>query len=294
MKKNLLSFLFLTIFGLSNLFSQTLFNQQDTIDLVMSAGKGMDANTSSLDPFTTYDWEEKVQAYSWTQGGQVNVTRAFLQFDMTSVSSNSNILKAYLILHDTPIMTHSGINDCFVKRITSPWLGTTINHYNQPMVTNVDLVYIPQTTSQTLFEIDVTNMTQYFIDNPTENYGYRISLVDENPYKRLCFSSSECSDPSKRPMLRIIYNLNISVNNIDHSNITISPNPVATQLKINGFNDGTPLSIQMFSMIGQLVYTDNQFDANQTLDVTAIENGFYILKITNNGETVSKKILIQK
>lgn len=85
---------------------------------------------------------------------------------MPVVPSNAIIFKAYLILHDTPILTHSGVNDCSVKRVTGPWNSSTINHNNQPGVTNVGLVYIPETTTQTVFNIDVTNITQYFINNP--------------------------------------------------------------------------------------------------------------------------------
>jgi hypothetical protein len=67
-------FLFgLTLLSMSNLFSQGVNNQLDTADLMISAGKGFDATTASIDPFTTYDSEEKIQAYAWTQGGDLNV-----------------------------------------------------------------------------------------------------------------------------------------------------------------------------------------------------------------------------
>lgn len=295
MKKNLLFILILTILGLNNLFSQSTFNQTDTVDIVMSEGKGMDAVTSSLYPNDVYDWEEKIQAYAWTQGGQLNVTRAFLNFDFSSVPSNLTIVQAVLILHNSPILGHYGDNTCFVNRIIDNWGDSTLTHNNQPNVSSLNQVTIPATTSSTqpLFEIDVTSMTQDMFASPNILYGYRIRLETEFQQRSLVFSSSESTDPSKRPILRIITSNNIAVNNND-LNITISPNPVANHLKIDGFNNGSVLAVQIYSMIGQLVYTDNQFDANQTLDVSSIENGFYILKITNNGETISKKILIQK
>ena len=185
MKKILFFFLVAFMVSFSFLKAQTVFNQIDTIEIVMDNGKGMDASTASIDPYTTYDWEEKVQAYAWTQGGILNVTRAFLQFDMTGVPSNATITEAYLILHDTPIMTHSGVNDCYVKRVTGPWNSTTINHVNQPSVTEVDQVYIPETVTQTVFNLNVTNITQYIINHPSENYGYRISLLNETPLRSI-------------------------------------------------------------------------------------------------------------
>lgn len=294
MKKNLFFLFGLILLGMSNLFSQEINNQLDTVDLMISDGKGFDATTASIDPFTTYDFEEKIQAYAWTQGGILNVTRAFIQFDMSSIPSGSTIFKAYLILHDTPIMTHSGVNDCYVKRVTSSWNGNSLNDANQPSVTNVDLVYIPETITQSVFTIDVTNITQYIISNPTENYGYRISLVDETPLRRMCFSSSECTDVTKRPMLKIIILNSNSVQDSNLPQISISPNPVANSLKIEGFQDGDQISVQIFSTLGQLVYSNPQFDPSQTLDVSNIENGFYFMKMVQNGQSITKKVLIQK
>lgn len=294
MKKYVFFFLLAFIFLFSFLKAQTILNQLDTIEIVMDNGKGMDATTASIDPFTNYDWEEKIQAYAWTQGGILNVTRVFLQFDMTGVPSNAIVTEAYLILHDTPIMTHSGINDCYVKRVTGPWNSTTINHVNQPSVSNVDQAYIPETTSQTLFNIDVTNITQYIISNPSENYGFRISLVDESPLRRMCFSASECTDQTKRPKLMIVYSPNVGVDNYSINQCEIYPNPATNQMQIRRIDESKPAHIKVYSILGQLLYEDYQYTSSKSIEVSELENGIYMVNISQGNAEMTKKFVIKR
>ena len=43
------------------------------------------------------------------------------------------------------------------------------------------------------------------INEPTKNYGFRISLVNESIYRSLIFASSENKNPKLRPKLVVVY-----------------------------------------------------------------------------------------
>lgn len=110
----------------------------------------------------------------------------------------------------------------------------------------------------------------------------------------MCFSASECTDPTKRPKLKIVYINTTDVNEISQSDITISPNPVANEFKIDGLNDGTVFSIQIYSMIGQLIYQNNQPIASEPIDMSTFDNGIYLLNITQGPQKITKKIVVQR
>ncbi len=194
---------FLLIFSL--LLLGLMSKAQDTTTLILSPGKGYDVTSSTQYPNDNWEGEQKVQSYAWTVSGQENICRTFMKFDMSSIPSNTVIIKAFLYLYHTPILDHQGDNQSYVSRITESWSSTTLTHNMQPNITTQDQVLIPSTTSSTQdIVIDVTAITQYLISNPSQNFGYRIGLVTEQIYRRMCFASSEAADPTIRPKLVII------------------------------------------------------------------------------------------
>ncbi len=270
-------------------------NAQDTVYIDISPGKGMDVESCSISPDQNYEPRYFINTYAWTIGGTLNISRGFLQFDLSSLPANCNLLEAKLFLYGTTLLNHSGENATKVTRITEPWVSTTLTHNNQPGYTNTDSAVIPTTTLPYQdVEVDVTAMTQYMVLHPSERYGYRLALVDETIYKIFAFCCSETTDPTKRPKLMLVTNGYTSVNQYSVENISISPNPVANSLKIEGFSNDDQISIQLFSTLGQLVYSNPQFDPSQTLDVSSIENGFYFMKMVQNGQSITKKVVIQK
>jgi hypothetical protein len=194
---------FLLIFSL--LLLGLMSKAQDTTTLILSPGKGYDVTSSTYEPGTNWEGDEKLQSWAWTNSGNENICRSFLKFDMSSIPSNTVITKAFLYLYHTPIIDHQGDNQSYVSRITGSWNSTTLTHNLQPNITTQDQVLIPSTTSSTQdIVIDVTAITQYLISNPSQNFGYRIGLVTEQTYRRMCFASSEAADPTIRPKLVII------------------------------------------------------------------------------------------
>ncbi len=79
-----------------------------------------------------------------------------------------------------------------------------------------------------------------------------------------------------------------------NTNIAIYPNPAQEQFYIkNNVTNGTT-SITFYTVTGQLVHTIKvQPKTNAKLEVTGWTAGIYIMKVTNNGIHVSKKIIIE-
>lgn len=81
-------------------------------------------------------------------------------------------------------------------------------------------------------------------------------------------------------------------NNINHSNILISPNPFSEQIEILYYNNVNFYSI--YSITGKQLINCNKL-SNSFIDLSFLKNGVYILQLTNpeTGESFTKKILKQ-
>ena len=53
--------------------------------------------------------------------------------------------------------------------------------------------------------INVTQLVQDMVNNPSSSFGFMISMQDTTIYRRLIFASSDNTNPSKHPMLLVKY-----------------------------------------------------------------------------------------
>ena len=81
----------------------------------------------------------------------------------------------------------------------------------------------------------------------------------------------------------------LSTNDINSLNKTsIYPNPTQHQFKVSNLN-GTTSSIRVYNMLGeQIIYTEKE----NTVNVSDLKPGSYIVKISNNGKTKTEKLII--
>ena len=82
------------------------------------------------------------------------------------------------------------------------------------------------------------------------------------------------------------------------NNAQVYPNPVTARLNLKFFNTTSQrLHVEIFTSEGRTVHTEN-FDLpagadTKTIDVSGLSRGIYILRLTDDTETVTKKIVIQ-
>jgi PKD repeat protein len=101
----------------------------------------------------------------------------------------------------------SGPNTCWLSRIIEGWDEHTVTWDNQPAITALNRVTIPQSTSphEDYEDIDITQLVQDIVDNPETSHGFELSLVTEEYYRCMVFTSSDYFDPARRPKLVITY-----------------------------------------------------------------------------------------
>lgn len=172
-------------------------------------------NAGSIDQF---------KCNAWTQFDGVVKERTLIRFDgVTLVSSSSQLIGAKMFLYGldnssvhlpqgnsyypgSPYKNY-GPNDIYVQKITSAWDENTVTWNTRPSTTVIGESLIPPSKYQWDYNtsVDVTKMVRFFINNPSHNYGFMLSLTNETPYHCMGFASSENSDASKRPKLVLIY-----------------------------------------------------------------------------------------
>jgi len=76
---------------------------------------------------------------------------------------------------------------------------------------------------------------------------------------------------------------------------SLYPNPVNTELTIHFANDPEPYLVECYSQLGQLALPKRIIHApSATLDLAALPEGIYTLRVTNSRSTVFKKIIVAR
>jgi|GEM_PF-866061 len=109
-----------------------------------------------------------------------------------------------------------------------------------------------------------------------KNYYYRLVIVDLESHK----------EASKT----VVAKLSIYV----PSAITFYPNPSQTQLNIAWPNEADQADLMIYTAEGKLVLQKSMDTKTQSsIDVSAVSNGIYFVKVTMNGTQVNSRIIIQ-
>ena len=78
----------------------------------------------------------------------------------------------------------------------------------------------------------------------------------------------------------------LSIKDIDSNSITLYPNPVKDRLYISGNSES--YDIELFSLLGQRVMT---FSNVNEIDVTLLNEGVYLIRISNETSMTVKRIV---
>lgn len=151
------------------------------------------------------------QASAWTAQGIPCTVRNLINFDLTSIPAGSAVTNAKLYLYSVSNTvngpghsTLSGPNECVIQRVTDSWDELTVSWNTQPTTTTENQVYV-ETSNYYLqdYEINVTDLIQDIIDNPSSDYGLMLRLLNETYYRRMLFASSDYDVAEKRPKIVI-------------------------------------------------------------------------------------------
>ncbi|MES2587396.1 MAG: DNRLRE domain-containing protein [Bacteroidota bacterium] len=242
-----------------------------------------------------YGWAFQFAGYVMDgAAGGINSNRAMLGFDLDSILPGTEILSAKLSFYafddysqGVPMAQgHYGNNECYLKRIIQNWEEDVATWNTQPSTTDVGQIILPQSTSahEDYLDIDVTALIQFFIDNPSQNFGFKFGLIEEILGNNLSFHSRESTDLSKRPKLVVeLRPATAKVMSEELAKFEIYPNPVSDflNLKLNEEIINNAI-LNVFDMKGKNVLSINNYKGEKLkLDISKLERGSYFLEIKN-------------
>jgi hypothetical protein len=207
MKKLLFPVLFLLPFV--NFFSQTTLTLSVSQDVAIGYHDG--AGTANNNYGSAIQNAAFCIASAVAPPPGVNVNRALIAFNLSAIPANATVTSAFLNLYATgpygSVQGHFGNSASFLERITQSWQEFTATWNNQPNSTNLNSVLLPQATTSTqdYLNINVFNLVQDMINNPTAGYGFKLRLVAENVLNGLIFCSKDHQVEAKRPKLVVTY-----------------------------------------------------------------------------------------
>lgn len=191
---------------------------QVTLTLQPDAAAGKDAEIFSCGPCgyqnTNHGGQRDFDAIGWTNGGNSSNVRSLIQFDLSSIPTNAVVTDARFSLYynsSSPEGTHFNTfftpNTSYLRRVTSAWSEYSVTWNNQPSVTTTNQVSLAATTSSTqnFTNINIKSFVQYWVNNPSQNFGMQFRVQTEAKYRKLIFASSDHSTPSLRPKLVVTY-----------------------------------------------------------------------------------------
>lgn len=94
---------------------------------------------------------------------------------------------------------------------------------------------------------------------------------------------------TKRSILRLIGDNNLSTNDNEINKVTIYPNPVVDRINISKAINTDNVKFEIYNLLGQNLLNGNV--DNSSINVTSLTKGVYILKIKNGEDTINHKFI---
>lgn len=187
----------------------------------------------------------------------------------------SKISSAHKTLH---LAINRGQGDDW-NLIWEPYEGATVSTYYIYRGTDKDTLELIGTTSG--------SSTQYSdLTAPKGQVFYQIEIV----IPRECTLMKSANYSFSRS--NIAWNGQTGVNENQFDEIKVYPNPVSKYLYIeNGMSE--LYNLKLFNLSGQVVYEKKNASGKNTITLTHLQRGFYIVEITSEGKFSTRKILIK-
>jgi hypothetical protein len=123
---------------------------------------------------------------------------------------------------------------------------------------------------------DNGNGTAVITGTPTTMGVYHVSLKAAGTY----FSATQAYD----------IDITVGVNDVAANNFVVYPNPASQYIQILNIDKAT---IEIFDITGQLVKVQESVSSTDKIDVSEMNNGIYVIVLTNNQGKASKQFIIE-
>lgn len=305
-----------TLTLISGLLLGGLTYSQTTVTLTTSDTDIKDAWVWSYDPFENINFGEEnpsnsglnnvIRSESWIWGTTADTIRGLLSFDLSGIPTGAGIIDAKLDLFffSNPGFTEQvGTNNLLIQRIDETWVEDEVTWINQPTTTSMSETTLPASTSTTqdYLDVDVTDLVQDMVNNPSTSDGFMLKMVTEEPFRGLTFASTEHPNVELHPVLEITYSDAVSVpdNDIANSTIQIYPIPSGDLIYMDIELDHlTQVNVEVFNTLGQKqpINLKKELNAGKhtiEMDVSGLNKGQYLVKVLKDDFVINKTILIE-
>jgi hypothetical protein len=144
---------------------------------------------------------------------------------------------------------------------------------------------------------DATLTPLYFADDPI--FGFNLSHYVSVDTRYQLWTSPAFLNDIMYPTANWGFDIGFYVNNVQigideptANNANIYPNPSTGTVTIE-LSSANKATVDVYGIAGNIVYTQELSDLNTTINLDQIEKGYYIIKVTQNGQVSSQKLLIQ-
>jgi len=121
--------------------------------------------------------------------------------------------------------------------------------------------------NQTIYQVEQTNI-------PSGNVYYRIKQIDNNGF--------------------YIFSKIVMLNNKTKNSFTIYPNPANNFISIDkGYSENKNVTIELFNAVGQKLFDKRILTSSEKIQTAGFPNGTYLLKLIDNDEVKTYKIIIK-
>lgn len=190
--------------------------------------------------------------------GAVNAAGNLVSFSSRGPTSDNRI---------KPDVMAQGSSSAIVNYITGNTSSASGTSFSSPIMAGAVACLWQAFPNKTAMEIiDMIKSSSDRFQNPDNNYGYGI------------------------PNFQTAYTRLTEENNISLENVQIFPNPVRNELIVTYTNSISNYQIDIFNVLGKKIKTFNNISSN-TLDVSFLSQGIYIVKITDNSEYKTFKLI---
>ncbi len=203
--------------GLTN--NDDEYDETQLLTLQPNARDGVDAVIWTERPDNSYPEHKDFQVMGWTWfslGHNDGIRRSLIDFDLSSIPEDAKIVDATLSLYYNPESVdipstkgHSqrdASNKSILSRSTSEWSETKVTWNNQPSISTDNQVIVKASDAKDEdYVIDVKDLVEDMIANPSESHGFMYMLDNEEYYRAMIFASSDNEDSNLHPKLEIEY-----------------------------------------------------------------------------------------
>nr|WP_315130145.1 autotransporter-associated beta strand repeat-containing protein [uncultured Flavobacterium sp.] len=136
-----------------------------------------------------------------------------------------------------------------------------------------------------------TNLQPYIQDT---QLGTVTAIPTDGSEIVLPFTGVAASSTNPDSRFIIIYLSTLSTNNPDVLSVGVYPNPVSTGVFTVSLKENTtPANYSLTNLLGQQVQVGKLMSLNNSVNVTSLQIGIYILQVEQEGKTFSTKLIIK-